>query len=567
LTGFRVFKYRKLFANELLRKGLSETKIFRFCENIMPNPDYRKIFEELKSYCPESDDLNKLATVMSGHSRFIDAALSERILEGLHDLFITEPKPIPAGYTYLSQLMIHDISFDERSDRHSRDDRPWEVLDPEKIKELRNLRKPNFDLETLYGHEVAPNPGETPRAQLMQQGSLPLLKLGPTKRTSIGTNTRYSYPSDLPRGDSSVLAEIADPRNDENLLLAQTLVAFIKFHNAMVVELSKSGNYTYDALFKKARKLTIRYYQTIILTDFLPRVVQDSVLKYVGDRAGTEELFYKPKPDDMFIPLEFSVAAFRFGHSMIRRGYNLNAANTNATLDQIMLFTGRGKMDGNPLRVKLPSNWIINWNSFYEINGPALNNAEDINTQLPQELLQLRPKVSDNSDGRASSLAALDLFRGRRFGLPTGQDIAERLYGKEAVLSADDISRLILNKQIYYTHEDEAARIKKRMSDVFSENTPLWFYILAEAELQKDGKLGAVGSRIVAETIYQLLYYSEYSILQEKWETDEGCLIKNEKFDMPGMLKFIQDVGQRHFNVLYPNVADEFDELNPLKDG
>lgn len=529
----------------------------------MLNPDYRKIFEDLEAHCPESDDLNKLATVMSGESRFPDATISERVKKSLLDFFSSEPKPIPAGYTYLSQFITHDISFDKASDRHIREDRPWEVMDPELIKKLKNLRKPNFDLETLYGYEVPTNEGETPRAELMQESSLPLLKLDYT----LGSDeeARVRYPCDLPRKDGSVLANIADPRNDENLLLAQTLVAFIKFHNAMVLKLNESGTYTYEQLFEKARKLTIRYYQTIILTDFLPRIAQEPVLKYVRENLETGKLFYRPKPDDMFIPLEFSVAAFRFGHSMIRRVYNLNKIRPEASLDNIMMFTGRGKMDRNPSRLNLPSIWIINWNLFYEINGSDFNIAFDIDTKLPLDLLRLRPEANDNSDGRASSLAALDLFRGRRFGLPTGQDVAETIYGKGASLSAEQISKLLLAKQINYTPEDEAERIRKRLSNVFSEKTPLWFYILTEAELQKDGKLGAVGSRIVAETVIQLLYYSEYSILQqEEWESGEGFLLNNGTFDMPGMLRFIQEMGQKHFNVLYPGMTSNFDELNPL---
>lgn len=535
----------------------------------MTNPDYRKIFKELAAYCPESDDLGKLATVMSGHSRFLDAS-AKWLIKGLHNIFGSEAKSIPSGYTYFSQFMIHDISFDERSNRHTRDDRPWEVITPAKIEELKNLRKPNFDLETLYGHEVAPNHGETPRAELMESGSLPLLKLGSTGKTIFGFGANRSYPNDLPRGEFC-LAKIADPRNDENLLLAQTLVAFIKFHNAIVVELSQSGNYKYEELFEKARKMTIRYYQTIILTDFLPRIIREDILKYVEERIGvndlSKELFYNPEPDDLFIPLEFSAAAFRFGHSMIKGAYKLNAEKPNATLDQIMMFTGRGKMDCNSLRLQLPSDWVINWNSFYDINGYAVNKAEEINTQLPQELLRLRPKaMDDNSDGRASSLAALDLFRGRRLGLPTGQDVAERIYGKGSALSADHLNWLFLSKDIYYTPIDEAKSITKRLSDVFSEKTPLWFYILAEAEFQNDGKLGPVGSRIVAETVYQLVYHSEYSILQKKeWENDEGYLLENGKFDMPRMLKFVQNVGQKHFNILYPDMKDKFDELNPIE--
>jgi hypothetical protein len=111
----------------------------------------------------------------------------------------------------------------------------------------------------------------------------------------------------------------------------------------------------------------------------------------------------------------------------------------------------------------------------------------------------------------------------------------------------------------------------------FAEKTPLWFYILAEAELQKDGKLGSVGSRIVAETIIQLLYHSEYSILRQDWEDGEDFLLKNsdeffanpeiKTFGMPEMLKFIQEMNEKYSEKLYPTMQHKFDEINPLGKG
>jgi hypothetical protein len=544
----------------------------------MPNPDYRKMFEDLKPYYPKRADLDKLALIMSGQSRFPDA--KER-LEHFVEKSSAAILPIPAGYTYLAQFISHDISFDEFSDRHKREDFPWEIIDPKLLKELRNLRKPNFDLETIYGYENPTNRGELSRSQLMLVPSQSatsmqspvlnaLLKLGNTKGFDSGTAGK-DYPNDLPRGNACVTAKIVDPRNDENLLLAQTQVAFTKFHNAMVVELNKRGKYTHKELFDKARKLTIRYYQTIILTDFLPRIVQNSVLKEAIGRVNTKKSFYQP---DMFMPLEFSVAAFRFAHSMIRDIYNLNLNNPDARLQDMMTFTGRGEMGSDfptPTRLKLPSIWIINWNSFYEINSSKPNVAELINTEISRELLRLTPKPQHLTGGRASSLATLDLYRGRRVGLPTGQDVARKIGVKS--LCAEQIEKLIKCKEIINTAPEEVRKIKERLCKVFSKETPLWFYILAEAEIQGEGKLGAVGSTIVAETIIQLLSNSEYSILQHDWESDEGFLLKCGKtFDMPEMLGFIKRMCEGHYKELYPRefypqTTNKFDELDPLEKG
>lgn len=527
------------------------------------------MFEGLEAHNPADEDLNKLALIMSGRAKFPDANPFARLRKFLMDILFpkNKPEPIPAGYTYLAQFIAHEISFDENSNRHVRNDHPWLILKPEEIKELKNLRKPSLDLEVLYGYEKSIG-DEPPRRELMRENSpLPFLKLGYTQQD---LSVNVSFPNDLPRRNGTAEAHIVDPRNDENLILAQTLVAFIKFHNALVVALNETGKYKKEKLFDKARQLTIRYYQTIILTDFLPRIVHKSILEDVLHKRETGELFFKPERDDMFIPLEFSVAAFRFGHSMIRREYNLNRVKPSTSFDDLMMFTSRGRMNQIASRKHLPSSWIINWYSFYKINDPPLNIAEQIDTKLPQELLQLSPKVKEgNKDGRASSLAALDLFRGRRFGLPTGQAIAEKIYGKSgAGLSAKQIGDLIMLKEIRPEDEtpEQAQKIKERLRDVFSKETPLWFYILAEAEIQNDGKLGDVGGRIVAETLIQLLYNSEHSILREKkWERGEDFLLEGgETFGVADMLKFIQRKSESHFNILYGDTKDNFDELNPL---
>lgn len=572
------------------------------------------MFDDLDPFYPEPEDLDVLATVMSKRARFPDANIFRRFFEAVADfigLAESKPKPIPAGYTYLSQFIIHDITFDAKSDRHVSDDLPFADvrLTPEQIKGMKNWRNPNFNLEIIYGYKEPLTPTdpprpvfEAPRSALMQDHPLPLLKLGDTlQKANINVSAGLPYPSDLPRNDGSPLVRIVDPRNDENLLLAQTQVAFMKFHNAIVVKLSESdvyktesGEYKKDDLFDKARKLAIRYYQTIILKDFLPQIVQESILKDVVAKAGTEELFYQPKRDGYYMPLEFSVAAVRAGHSMIQNNYNFNIDQPHAILADLMSFTGRGMASPEMMHgqlKKLPSTWIINWNLFYDINGSTFNPAAPIDTNISLALQKLRPTNTGDTDGRKTSLPALDLYRGRRFGLPTGQavagKIAEKIPGIK-ILSVEDIDGLIKNSvdAVIQTTDEDKEKIKKQLVEAFSEKAPLWFYILAEAEIQAKegnpedrGKLGAVGSWIIAEAFIQLLYESEYSILQPEWEPDEEEFFNTNKITgMPEMLKFVRDTSKEHFETLYPGRKEifeenlpgidyRFDELNPLGEG
>lgn len=546
----------------------------------MSNSDYRMMFKELSRFYPKKDDLDKLATVMSGKLRFPDAILN-RIDKSFS---ISFERGIPSGYTYLAQFIAHDITFDSKSDRHIREDFPDDIITKESLKNLKNLRNLSFDLETIYGFEKSKDGSEIPRNELLlSKPALPMFKLGSTHGSDSGTASK-SFPNDLPRKNACVEANIADPRNDENLLLSQTQVAFMKFHNALVVKLNESGVFSRDELFEKARKLTIRYYQTIILTDLLPRILRNSVIEDVRSKLDTDELFYQPKPDDSYLPLEFSVAANRFAHSMIRNDYDLNARNKKISLIELMKLTGKGEMlstpsPGRSIHLSLPSIWIFDWNLFYDFGHRAKNTAEKIDTKMSPCLLTLRPKPRYDSGGRGTSLALLDLYRGRRFGLPSGQDVAKKIK-KNSALTVKQLTDLINAADISEGTEEEIRKTKERLIKVFSKKTPLWFYILAEAEIARTepdfaniGKLGEVGSRIVAEVFLQILNISDFSILQYEWEDDEKFLLSDDKsFSMPDMLNFIRDVCLKNHKKLYPRkyypcVKNKFDELNPLEKG
>lgn len=553
----------------------SKKSRFILSQKIMKKYKYKRLFKDLEPFYPKRKDLDKLAEIMSGRINGFG-----NINEGFNlnvDISpkFAQPQLIhrnPPGYTYLLQFISHDITFDEASDRHRREDFPLEIIKKKSLKKLKNLRTPFLDLDSIYGSEIPRDINELRMSKLfLEKYDLPLLKLGETT-----FERAKPFPNDLPRGNKSVFAQIVDIRNDENLLLAQTQVAFMKFHNALVVELNKAGKFNYQELFEKARRLAIRFYQTMIIKDILPRIAQTDIIEELLEKVDNEE----PNPYQFKIPLEFSVAVFRFGHSMIRNKYNVNKLNQSQNLDEMMKFTGRGGM-GAGNKFSLPSSWIINWNRFYELEEKIEYEemAMPIDTEISAQLLDLKPSISAFGE-RPNSIALLDLYRGRRFGLPSGQDIANKL--GVLPLCPDQISRLIDSKKIKHfdpilsaeEEEKKAVEIKKRLKKVFSNKTPLWFYILAEAELIGNGKLGKVGSRIVVETLLNLIYYSDYSVLQEEWGTDEDILLNKyfKSFDMAEMLRFIQQACRNNFKELYPqkwypNTETEFDELNPLEKG
>lgn len=213
---------------------------------------------------------------------------------------------LPAIYTYLGQFLDHDTTFDTTSSLQRRND-------PEA---LHNFRTPRLDLDSVY----AGGPDRTP--YLYDNEDPDKLLLDPVD----GVDGAF----DLPRNRQQ-RALIGDPRNDVHVIIAQLHRAFIQLHNHFVDQVREEG-LSSDAVFAEAQRRTSWHYQWVILTDYLPRIVgQDIVTTILPDPSPTADSvirrvpdlwFYNPK-QQAFIPVEFSVAAFRIGHSMIRPDYVL----------------------------------------------------------------------------------------------------------------------------------------------------------------------------------------------------------------------------------------------------
>jgi hypothetical protein len=456
--------------------------------------DYEEMLGIGKPFSPHDDQLDQLAAFMT-----------------------KERERIPAGYVYLAQFVDHDITLAQRVDGKPND--PFGGSTSPSC--LTNHRTPFLNLETLYGFEKSRH-GEPSRRDLMENESETTLKLGDT----VGSDRVKAvfHGRDLARYEGKPVAILVDGRNDENLAVAQTHVMFARFHNAVVRRVF-DGNRKDPNVFAAARKIVIQHYQWIVLHDLLPKVLKSSVL---ADVVRNGNRFYFPDPKAPYIPLEFSVAAFRFGHSMIANNYNWNRLFNNdpfsdrlgtASLMDLQKFTGNGGMNN---RLRLPSDWVINWKWFYDVGdlqGQKLNFAESIGTKLARFTM---PTLDYD---RESSLAARDLFRTRMHLLPTGQSVAKAIHGTgERVLDPGQIANVL----------------PSRLKAAFSKETPLWFYLLAEAEIEEQGcTLGEVGSRIMAEVFVELLKLSEYSILRDEFLPRHDWSDALGRFGMRQMLAFV----------------------------
>lgn len=461
---------------------------------------------------------------------------------------------IPSGYTYLGQFIAHEITFDSTGNLLA-NGAPFKAL-----------RTPQIDLDSLYGGTL----GRAWRPELYEADRIHL-KVGMTDGTGIGAVANQSFPNDLPRGgpDGPKAALVGDPRNDENLPLAQTHLAFIRFHNKVVDRLAEGGPYP-GGLFKAARELVIRHFQWIVLYDYLPRLVDAEVLGSVM-RDGPR--WFRPtSARALFMPLEFSAAAFRVGHSMVRATYDWNDRHGlmlmdngkirghEVGLEELFSRTGsNGTLGG---RERLPSDWVIDWRRFYDFTPldhvppvPKVNRTSKLDTILSFRLSTAilpgapLPAVGPQLEAMQTAIAVRNLLRGFYLRLPSGEQVAEQV--GETPLTPEQVAD--------GPHRD-------LLSDpAFRRRTPLWYYILKEAELSGGNRLGRVGSHIVAETLVGIIQHSRYSILKDPdWRPSFGrCTLK------PGATPAdISDPQTTRFEMIdLLNFADVVDPIGRLDAG
>jgi hypothetical protein len=459
-----------------------------------PRDDFNKMFPNLPPFAPSTEpfisrvaDLGVKGGLMDAHDPRVTVSnpLAANDNEtphpypGLAMRNIDNPNAdMSVGFTFLGQFIDHDLTFDPMPiDRDS-------TASP-------NLRTRFFDLDSVYGRGPREDGLLYDRASELDH------------RAPIKFLLDFEAPRDLPR-TSQQRAIIADPRNDENVILSQMQLAFLKFHNEVTDFIARSNpSKTPDELFNMARRTVRRHYQWIVVNQFLAATLDPAVFNAVktnGPTIYTGAMRQK-------IPREFQVAAYRFGHSQIRPGYKINAG-FGAPIFDARIDPREG--DPNDLRGgRRAPRRFIEWDTFFDFGtleaasatpgGPATtrpkvkkNKRIDPFISSPMFDLPVGPGLIAPGDPRVS-LAVRNLERHLQHGLPSGQDVARAL-GYPPLTAAD------------------LAELRPLQ---FDTSTPLWYYVLKEALLQQNGeRLGKVGSRIIAEVFFGLLLDSPDSYLK-----------------------------------------------------
>ena len=520
---------------------------------VWPEEALRKLGLEMIAE-PERDEVN----------RDLPKAAAEDPAKTLQDE--EENAGIPSGYTYLGQFIDHDITYDPASSLQKQND-PDALVD---------FRTPRLDLDNLYGRGPADQP-------YMFIGNK--FRLGAALMELDQASKRRDLPryNDLDDPTGPKRALIGDKRNDENVIVSQLQSTMLQFHNKLV-DLFPAES------FEDIQQRVRWHYQWIVANDFLVKIcgqaIVDQILPHRLEKRPSAEKepklqFYKYR-NDAFMPVEFSAAAYRFGHSMVRPIYRLNtqlnggADPDAADADEIrrglagrfFIFAGVQRRGLNGFDA-FPRQWAIDWSLFFDIDGSGAKGGKEraqpsykIDTSLvnplgflpefskvvppapPLTIEQLQAKPESPVLDPAI-LATRNLLRGMAMRLPSGQDVADFM-GLECVPDED----LRIGKATIADHPKNPTVMS--IDPCFKGSTPLWCYILAEAQAEwydratapggkRDAEpmtLGSVGQRIVAETLIGLLAADNSSYLRQcpNWEP----VIDGARLDTMGkLIKFI----------------------------
>src|SRR5829696_2563063 len=438
---------------------------------------------------------------------------------------------VPAGFTYLGQFIDHDLTFDKTNVMLGANVNATQLL---------QARSPSLDLDSLYGA----GPQDPASAKFYAADGMHL-KVGKNDAAE-GIPARDGF--DLPRGAGSSAsakrkAIIPDPRNDENLAVAQTHCAMIRFHNRVLDSLP--GSVPPAQRFAQARELVTKHYQWMIRTDYLPRICRPTAVDSVFS-SGRKVFEVGMAPTDVpTMPIEFSVAGFRLGHSMIRAAYNWNKIfdGGSGTLELLFTFSATGGNLGGDQR--LTGIWLADFRRLYDfkeagrndlaVPAAKFNRAKNIDTHLVDPLKNLPSKSlgASNipSDEPRRNLAFRNLTRAKMVRLATGQQMATFMRSKGV-----NIPKLTKAQIRDGNGGVELDSLTAAQREALLKDTPLWFYILREAELN-GGKLRWVGARIVAETFHRAIEGSQHSIVRDTaWRPTLGP--DNQTFRMVDLLLF-----------------------------
>lgn len=465
--------------------------------NHLGNGNFCKLFPDLPTWAEAFAASNEINN-MDDRATDIAEALGGPggIMHDIEDS--SGDSSIAAAYTFFAQFVDHDITFDTGSALRGG------ALTNADIENLPNLRSASLDLDSVYGFGPV--------------GSPYLYELDGSGRLLVGSAVDgVENPNDVPRTTNGV-ALLGDPRNDENHFLSQLHLLFLRFHNRL---LSESQFSTFEAAQQEARYT----YQSIVLDDFLRQICDVGIYNFVRENINNGNadafLLLRNNSSRMCMPVEFSAAAYRFGHTMVRSRYPVNEE-----FQEIEIFDEEFGTTG--LRPGHPE-LTVDWRFLLEVDPnqePTPTFSKAIDHLLADELMHLpRPVVDREEGGFDRALAFRNIRRGYVLGLPSGQAVAQAFIESPYPITEP---HSISFSQI------QGWNSVLRAHPHLDEHTPLFFYLMVEAgQIGGGERLGPVGSAILMDVFGSMLIHAQTSFLNDSNGWNPQNAIISEQGETP----------------------------------
>lgn len=473
-----------------LQHGLMEEKL------------YGRLFPELPPLMATPDELRLLANLMRDPNPKLPAAEQRNY----------------AGLTYFGQFIDHDITREKNTNIEN----PG-IVD---VSTLQNDRTSAFDLDSVYGEN---------NQFLNERGIFDI------RVDEFGEE-------DLPR-DLNGRAIIGDPRNDENAITSALHLAFLKFHNRVMADLQLTNpTMLIPQLVEEAKKIVQWHYQFLTVQSFLKDITGKYFDRLIDPITNRPLVHQSIKNLGAKLPIEFSGACYRFGHSLVRDGYYINEKFDLFPLFDPVIPDLRG------FRPR-PARQTIDWSMFFPMPfTKGFQEWEGIDPFIVNSLFQLPGVVATGEP----ILPLRSMIKGSQiYGLPSGQDLA-----RACGIAEEEILTVSNGGLVFQTLDGIAPQADLDILNAkFGESTPLFYYILMEAWVFSDGHhLGPLGSLIVGGTFLNLIELNPNSYLNSNFSPVQGlygCIVSGEYY-IPEFLTYALNLRPFTVNDIIPDEKTNF---------
>ncbi|QYE37061.1 hypothetical protein KZX46_21930 (plasmid) [Polymorphobacter sp. PAMC 29334] len=391
-----------------------------------------------------------------------------------------EPSDLPVSITFIGQFIDHDLTKNATN-----------LVSDESSVIVTDVASPFIDLDSVYGPRTDDD-GSGGMVSPMSHGKFVLTKLD-------ASNNAY----DVQR-DGSGGAMIEDGRNDENQLILQVHLLLMRVHNLLVKDLGMSKS--------QAQRETVFNWQSVVLNDHQESVLDATVRQHVLTDLENEvkhpgsvhRLKYRPSNKSLKMPHEFAIA-FRYGHSQLRNGYFVGPNRSFPLFDN--LDAGPAFKDLRGSRALTPDR-AIDW-PFFITPADDQRRSNLLDTHITSAVFDLpESAVPDTPTKFLGNLPQRNLIRSREIGLTSGEKLFDFYFGAhaEGKLTPDQV--------------EPDASFQPLFHFAGGFHTPLWYYVLKEAELAGGKRLGKLGSRLVGEVVGGAVYYNPVAYVHEhSWKS------------------------------------------------